>query len=101
MYLGIGTGAGDLVRLIPEEKGLFQPNATRTADGWKITYQIPFCFINQFFPGFSPAPGKTFRANFFKCGDLTVQEHYLSWNKVTSETPDFHRTCDFGLLEFE
>lgn len=101
MYLGIGTGVEDLVRLIPGEQTLFHPKAARTADGWEITYQIPFSFIKRFFPEFSPSSGKTMRANFFKCGDLTVQEHYLSWNKVTSETPAFHRTCDFGMLEFE
>ena len=38
--------------------------------------------------------------NFFKCGDLTEQAHYLSWNPVTSEQPDFHRPQDFGLLRF-
>ena len=100
MYLGIGTGAEDLVRLIPGDQTLFHPNAARTADGWEITYQIPFSFIKRFFPEFAPASGKTMRANFFKCGDLTLQEHYLSWNMVTSKTPAFHRTCDFGMLEF-
>lgn len=100
-YLGIGTGIGDLVRLIPEQSNLLAPKAAQTADGWEITYQIPYSFIRGFFPDFHAESGKTMRANFYKCGDLTVQPHYLSWNMVTSETPAFHRTCDFGELTFE
>ena len=50
---------------------------------------------------FTLESGKIIRANFYKCGDLTPQEHYLSWNPMTSETPAFHRPCDFGLLTFE
>ena len=40
------------------------------------------------------------RANCFKCGDLTVQPHYMMWNETTSETPDFHRPQDFGRMIF-
>lgn len=36
------------------------------------------------------------RGNFYKCGDATVQPHYLAWNPVTSETPAFHRPWEFG-----
>jgi hypothetical protein len=42
----------------------------------------------------------TLRGNCYKCGDLTEQEHYLSWNPVTSEHPCFHRPQDFGRLVF-
>ena len=41
------------------------------------------------------------RANCYKCGDCTVQPHYLAWNPPTSENPDFHRPQDFGALIFE
>ena len=34
-------------------------------------------------------------------GDLTVKEHYFAWNPIVGEDTFFHRTCDFGLLEFE
>ena len=100
LYLGIGSGIHDLVRLLPEEEALFQPQPRRTGSGWEITYRIPTEFIRRFFPGFTAAPGASMRANFFKCGDLTPQPHFLAWNPVTSETPAFHRPCDFGLLTF-
>ena len=101
-YIGIGTSGADLTRLIsenPSDSALFQPKAQRTADGWEIFYQIPFCFIRRFFSAFRPEG--EISGNFYKCGDLTVQEHYLSWNPMTSETPAFHRTCDFGSIRFE
>ena len=101
VYLGIGSGISDLMRLIPASGILFSPQALRTSDGWEITYEIPFSFIRRFFPDFAPAPGKTMRGNFYKCGDLTVQEHYLCWNMITGDKISFHRPCDFGLLEFE
>jgi hypothetical protein len=57
--------------------------------------------VRRFFPAYAPVSGGTIRANFYKCGDLTPQEHYLSWNPMTCDTPAFHRPCDFGLLTFE
>lgn len=41
------------------------------------------------------------RSNFYKCGDDTSLRHYLSWNPVGTEKPDFHRPEFFGTLIFE
>jgi len=41
------------------------------------------------------------RANFYKCGDLLPTPHFLSWNKIASAAPDFHRPEFFGKLHFE
>ena len=41
------------------------------------------------------------KANFYKCGDDTTQPHYLSWNPVKTENPDFHRPEFFGTLNFK
>ena len=101
MYLGIGSNRYDLVRLVLNEPDLFHPEVTLNSEGWTLTYEIPFSFIRRFFPDFAPASGKTMHANFYKCGDLTVQEHYLVWNRITGDTPDYHRSCDFGELIFE
>jgi len=100
MYLGMGTNVETLVRLLPEVEP-FHPEARRTEDGWEIFYTIPLSFINMFFPDFRLESGRKMRANCFKCGDLTVNPHFFSWNPVTSETPAFHRPCDFGLMHFE
>lgn len=101
VYLGIGSCINDLVRLIPEGHDPLQPVAARTADGWEITYQIPFSFVRRFFPDFAPTSGTQIRANFYKCGDLTVKEHFFAWSPITGDVLSFHRPCDFGLLTFE
>lgn len=101
IYLGIGSGINDLVRLIPESGIPFFPNVVRTDCRWEITYQIPFEFIRRFFPDFTPVSGTKMYGNFYKCGDLTVTEHYLCWNKINANPVSFHRPCDFGILKFE
>ncbi len=101
IYLGTGTCVDDLVRLIPESGFPFHPEVNRTEDGWEITYQIPYSFIRQFFPDFSPVSGYEMRGNMYKCGDLTVQEHYFTWNELSGNVLSFHRPCDFGLFIFE
>ena len=99
IYLGFGRGTHDLVRLFPGDQPIV-PLPERTEDGWQVTYEIPHEFVRRFFPDFQPVCGGTIRANCFKCGDLTVQPHFLSWNPVCSETPQFHRPQDFGLMRF-
>ncbi|MBP5277596.1 MAG: hypothetical protein J6Z18_03800, partial [Prevotella sp.] len=45
--------------------------------------------------------GMSFRANFYKCGDLLPKPHFLSWNAVEIPQPDFHRPDQFGKVTFE
>lgn len=40
-------------------------------------------------------------ANFYKCGDETSKPHYVSWNPVGTENPDYHQSAFFGKLIFE
>jgi len=44
--------------------------------------------------------GSRMRANFYKCGDLLAVPHYLTWNRVESPRPDYHRPEFFGELRF-
>ena len=101
IYLGIASCLNDLVRLIPEFGFPFSPITVVDSEGWEISYKIPFEFIRRFFPEFNPTTGTKMKGNFYKCGDLTVEEHYLCWNQITSDPVSFHRVCDFGILEFE
>ncbi len=108
LYLGIGSNPKDLIRLIPDEEEpdnnipfLFRPAVNRTESGWEIFYRIPHAFICRFFPAFEAAPGKTIRANFYKCADLTTPPHYLTWNPITRRGSSiFHTPSEFGLLRF-
>lgn len=100
LYFGIGSGRADHLRLFPVNDR-FQPRVHRFEDHWSVEYMIPFSVIQTLFPDFRAVSGARVRANFYKCGELTKHEHYLSWNPCTSAAPDFHRPGDFGLLTLE
>ena len=40
-------------------------------------------------------------ANFYKCGDETAEPHYVTWNPIKTENPDYHRPEFFGKVLFE
>ncbi len=99
LYLGFGSNRYNLMRLI-SRGDLLNAEPSRIPGGWMVTYKIPWSFVRQFFPDFEPVSGNTMRGNCYKCGDLTVQPHYLSWNPITLENPEFHCPDHFGLLRF-
>ncbi len=101
IYLGIGSNAHNLVRLFPEEPSI-KPCAKKTADGWELSYSVPYEFIRRFFPEFTVYSGKEMRANCFKCADMTEPPHYLTWNPhPLLEYASFHNPDSFGLMKFE
>lgn len=65
-------------------------------DGWILTYQIPITVLHNFYPELTLKPGLAFYGNCYKCGDKTRTPHFLSWNPITVDKPNFHRVCDFG-----
>ena len=99
LYFGFGPGRVDRMRLLlPGGGKTLNACCERTATGWDVAYELPFKLLQLFFPDFSPS-GKI-RGNFYKCGDLTAQEHYLAWNRVDAGHPDFHLPAYFGELCF-
>ena len=100
LYIGLGHGRGDHVMLYKEDpEKYFDIRTFRTEEGWEVYYRIPLEFLRVFYRDVSFAG--EWRANVYKCGDETRNRHYLSWNQVTSESPDFHRPQDFGCMVFE
>ena len=68
---------------------------------WTIEYRLPLDLLPTYMPeAVKPAPGVTWRANFFKCGDQTSHPHWLTWSFVDRPRPDFHVPECFGTLEF-
>lgn len=66
---------------------------------WQMALAIP---LKTFFMhNITSLQGKSIRANFYKCGDQLQQKHFLSWNPIEIEKPDFHRPDFFGELVFE
>ena len=98
-YIGFGRSREDRVVLYRQDaKQLFGIHTQKTPDGWEAAYRVPLSFLRLFWPDFSFTG--SLRANVYKCGEQTAREHYLSWNPVSSETPDFHRPADFGVMTF-
>jgi len=76
-----------------------EPFSEKTGDyAWAITIAIPFEVF--FHHEIRDLKGKIFRANFYKCGDKLTVPHYVTWNPVATENPDYHRPEHFGLLKF-
>jgi hypothetical protein len=65
---------------------------------WSLTLAIPLTAF--FHHRVENLRGKSFRANFYKCGDKLSNPHYVSWTPVGTEKPDFHRPEYFGVLKF-
>lgn len=66
---------------------------------WQLALIIP---LKTFFKhDIQSLSGRTIRANFYKCGDALQKPHFLSWNAIKVEKPDFHQPNFFGQLIFE
>jgi hypothetical protein len=76
-----------------------QPFAEISGDiSWSVTLAIP---LETFFHHkIDDLEGKSFRANFYKCGDKLTNPHFVTWNPVGTERPDYHRPEYFGVLKF-
>ena len=66
---------------------------------WEVALVIPYTVF--FKHQITSLDGKEIKANFYKCGDELQTPHFLSWNPIEIEQPDFHRPDFFGMLEME
>lgn len=66
---------------------------------WEVALLIPYAVF--FKHTIKSLDGMGINCNFYKCGDELQTPHFLSWNPIHTENPDFHRPDFFGLLEFE
>lgn len=105
--LGKGTGREDSKRVDP---GIISMIRRQTSAGktpvkelkgpfsWTITIAIP---IETFFHyKIKELKGNIFRANFYKCGDMLSVPHFVTWNPVGTDKPDYHRPEYFGAIKF-
>ena len=104
MFLGFGPSIDELTRLIPienQKEELFDPQIGFHEGGWSVCFRVPYSFIRRFIPDFTAAPGKSIRANFYKCGELLQKPHSLAWCMVAREGRSiFHTPEQFGTLHF-
>lgn len=108
IHLSYGPGRGNRTRIAPDiaericiESSLGnQPFEERTGDfSWEMMIRIPVsCFV---FDEVHRLNGIKATGNFYKCGDATTVPHFVTWNPVMSEHPDYHRPEFFGKLIFD
>ena len=98
LFLGFCNTGRRIIRLVPDCVEAIDPVIDMTEEGWSVTYAVPASYVRLFFPEFELKSGVTLRANCFKCGDKTGQEHYMSWNPVEVSDPDFHIPAFFGKM---
>jgi len=105
--IGSGYGRASSARVNPEIVSKIrrmtsvgtEPVAERTGDfQWSLTAAIPYEVF--FRHEVKDLKGKTFRANFYKCGDKLTVPHFVTWNPVATENPDYHQPEYFGMLKF-
>lgn len=63
---------------------------------WELALVIPAAVFEKH--PISLAEGVKLRANVYKCGDNLPIPHFVSWNPITAEQPNFHRPDCFGEL---
>ncbi len=61
---------------------------------WNLLIAIPLELIGVKYEG-NPIE---MRGNFYKCASGSSQPHYLSWNPIDTDKPDFHRPEFFGKI---
>lgn len=66
---------------------------------WEVALAIPCEVFSQ--TAIQSLDGAKMRANFYKCGDGLPVPHFVSWNAIAVEHPDFHRPDFFGSLVCE
>jgi hypothetical protein len=66
---------------------------------WNLLVVIPATAYWQ--SGLESFNGIKANANLYKCGDNLTTPHFLSWNPIHTEKPDFHVPQYFGELDFE
>lgn len=95
-HVGLGEEREGRRLLDIEGEGLRIETHIRYGEGWSLGLFIPFSFIDRYL-----APRTSvWRFNCYKCGDLTVKEHYATLAPVGTPEPDYHRPEYFATLLF-
>lgn len=66
---------------------------------WDLLVCIPITSL--FKHSFTTWKGLHAKANFYKCGDALTDCHYLSWQPIKTEKPDFHTPQYFTPITFD
>lgn len=104
--IGYGTNDRSLRERLPNYiiekiKSFSAINRINDREGvkWNLTLYIPMEVFQ--YENFQSFKGLNCSANFYKCGDLLPQPHYLSWSPILSSEPNFHLSEFFEKIRFD
>lgn len=101
-YFGYGRLRHERCRLLCKNIGeLFNICPFKTETGWGVEFALPVWYLEIYSPDFALHPGKKLRANFQKCAEESATPHFMTWNEIGTEKPDFHQPDYFGQLIFK
>ena len=66
---------------------------------WELFIRIPLTTFIHHQP--LDLRGRQCRGNFYKCGDLLPEPHFVTWSGINTLEPNFHVPAGFGQLQFE
>ena len=94
------AGSERYVRQNLAESGLPRPVLRSLVGGerWEIRLEIAAATLRGLW-NLELVPGGQLYGNFYKCGDETLQPHFVSWSPVDLPEPNFHAPQCFGVLE--
>ncbi|WP_345955752.1 carbohydrate-binding family 9-like protein [Mucilaginibacter sp. PAMB04168] len=101
-YVGYGSGKTQREAApVPIVERIKSSCLLRSADGkfkWELTLVIP---TDTFYRHSSPQLLQLdAKCNFYKCGDDMPVPHYLCWNNIVSDAPEFHLPDFFAKASF-
>ncbi|MDB5111310.1 MAG: hypothetical protein JWR67_2424 [Mucilaginibacter sp.] len=101
-YLGYGTGNKGRETADVEIVKKIKCSPLLYSHEGKIKWELTLVIPNEVFfhHNYTSLASKTGRANFYKCGNNMPVPHYLSWNIIESEKPNFHLPDFFGSITF-
>lgn len=91
LLIGYGEERGNRLRC-DFTLDIFDIETEIKSDGWTAKLTIPFSFVLKYAEEFY----NVFSGNFQKCGDETQSPHFVVWNEIKSNIPDFHKPEFFG-----
>lgn len=65
---------------------------------WSLMIYIPIELFKE--ESVSSLKGRKAMANFYKCGDMLPEPHYISWSPIQADEPNFHLPEYFGQVNF-
>jgi hypothetical protein len=94
----LGPEADRLVRRYHDLPAVIEPE-WQEAVIWHLEWVLPFAVLAPYAGPLDPPAGQAWRANAYKCGDVTSHPHWASWAPV--DALNFHLPAQFGTLHFE